>query len=667
MRVREDPKIGLGAALVAIVIGGIVLSAAFVHLTWWRTATSVSRDLVEVLETQITDAVLRQWWALVGQVEGMTQTIVDLLDQPDNTIPVDSILTATSLPAKLLSWLVLVPPQGDVVAVQSRADASLRVIHVGDGQPAEIVRDTAAQPAAADQSAPAMFLARGERWLARAEGTTDPFWIELAATPDAAERGVAFVSSTRRGVLAAMIGYDRFAQLLGSIAVGKTGRSYVLGPDGSIVVVSQGAEPLAPLDQVALAAGRLVAARPDDGKNVEEKVRVEIDGAGYAVGLSPLWFQGWQLAVIMPEAEFLGVIDSTIQRLAIGLAVFLLIAGILVAIGARRFVADPVARVAEDLRAVERFDLDCIPRRRSHLREIDRLSEAINRMAAGLADFGKFIPTELVRSLVASGVRAEPGGDRREITVLFADLAGFTTLSERLGDRVVPIVGSFLELASQAIEEEGGTIDKFIGDAIMAFWGAPAADDDQALHACRAALKIADRMRSLPAVDEHAGQLRVRLGIATGPAIVGNVGSVRRLNYTALGDTVNLASRLEAVNKIYGTTILLSSATRQRAGDTILAREIDTVAVYGRLEGDRVFELVGLPTEVDPTPTLTTYAAALAFYRQGSFQAALALLDTGSTDSTDDGPSRWLARRCRQVLAATPEPGWRPVTHLDMK
>lgn len=667
MRVRDDPKIGLGAALVAIVIGGIVLSAAFVHLTWWRTATSVSRDLVDVLESQITDAVLRQWWARVGQVEGMTQTIVDLLDEPDSTIPVDSILAATTLPAKLLSWLVLVPPQGDVVAVESRADASLRVIHAGDGQRAKVVREIASPPAAAGQPPPAAFLARGERWLARAAGTTNPFWVEFAATPDGAERGVAFVSSTQRGVLAAMIGYDRFAQLLGSIAVGKTGRSYVLGPEGSIVVVSQAARPLAPLDQVALAAGKLVAARPDDGKNIEEKVRLEIDGAGYAVGLSPLWFQGWQLAVIMPEAEFLGVIDSTIQRLAIGLAAFLLIAGILVAIGARRFVADPVARVAEDLRLVERFDLDRIPRRHSHLREIDRLSEAINRMAAGLADFGKFIPTELVRSLVASGMRAEPGGDRREITVLFADLAGFTTLSERLGDRVVPIVGSFLELASQAIEEEGGTIDKFIGDAVMAFWGAPTADDDQALHACRAALKIAGRMRSLPAIDEHGGQLRVRLGIATGPAIVGNVGSARRLNYTALGDTVNLASRLEAVNKIYGTTILLSSATRQRATDTILAREIDTVAVYGRLEGERVFELVGISTTVDPTPTLTTYAAALALYRQGSFQAALDLLDIGSTNSADDAPSRWLARRCRQLLAAPHESGWRPVTQLDMK
>src|SRR5262249_51038154 len=160
-----------------------------------------------------------------------------------------------------------------------------------------------------------------------------------------------------------------------------------------------------------------------------------------------LWFRGWQLAVIVPEAEFLSGIDRTIDEVAVGLAVLLVIAGIAVAMGARRFLADPVARVAEDLGHIERFELERIPRRRSRLREIDRLSEAIVRMAAGLADFGKFIPTELVRSLVASGMRAEPGGRQRRITVLFADLAGFTALSESLGDRVVPIVSGFLDAA----------------------------------------------------------------------------------------------------------------------------------------------------------------------------------------------------------------------------
>jgi adenylate cyclase len=283
-------------------------------------------------------------------------------------------------------------------------------------------------------------------------------------------------------------------------------------------------------------------------------------------------------------------------------------------------------------------------------------------MAAGLADFAKFIPTDLVRGLVASGVRAEPGGERREITVLFVDLAGFTGLAERLGDKVVPIIGSFLELASHAIEAEGGTVDKFIGDAVMAFWGAPGRDADQALHACRAALRIDAAMRKAAAGSSPLGSLRVRVGVHSGPAIVGNVGSARRLNYTALGDTVNLASRLEGANKAYGTTILISAATRERAGEAILVREVDTVAVYGRREGVHIFELVVL-ARGDLSPEQAGYGAALTLYRQARFAEALAALDP----EVSDGPSRWLAARCRQLAATAPSAGWEPVTQLDTK
>ena len=348
-----------------------------------------------------------------------------------------------------------------------------------------------------------------------------------------------------------------------------------------------------------------------------------------------------------------------------GLALLLMLAGGLVALGAKRFLADPVARLALDLSLVERFALEQVPRRRSRLREIDRLSAALVRMAAGLADFGKFIPADLVRTLVASGMRAEPGGERREITVLFADLAGFTGLAERLGDQVVPIVGSFLELAAHAIEAEGGTVDKFIGDAVMAFWGAPAADPQQALHACRAALRITAAMRAAAAGGQPLGSLHVRIGLHTGPAIVGNIGSARRLNYTALGDTVNLASRLEGANKLYGTTILLSAATQAEAGAAIRVREVDTVIVQGRQEDVTLLELLDLAgPPADPDGPHARYAAALARYRAARFAEALAIVEplAGS-----DGPSAWLAERCRRLDAAAPAPGWRSVTRLATK
>jgi adenylate cyclase len=659
-------KVGLRGALVAIVIGGIALSATVLHLAWWRTSTAVSRRLVDALATEITDAVRREWWGVVGEVERLSQGMRDLLDQTDGASSVEGILLAAGRPSTALSWLLLVPPSGDVIAVQSLPDRALRLIRAGEGgRPVTarlIPRPHASLPEAAAPP-PGRLHAGGAGWLARAGASPNPSWV-LANTPDGSEQAVAFVGGTARGTLAVMIDYGRFARLLGSIAVGRTGQSFVLGPEGEVVIASAAERPPgAPgLDGVARAAAARVTARPADGKNVAEQVRLEVDGAGYAVGLSPLWFQGWQLAVIVPEAEFLAEIDTTIRDVALGLPLFLVLAGAAVAVAAQRLLADPVARIVDDLRLIERFELERVPRRRSRLREIDRLSGAIARMAAGLADFGKFIPTELVRSLVASGMRAEAGGERREITVLFADLAGFTALAERLGDEVVPVVGSFLELAARAVEAEGGTVDKFIGDAVMAFWGAPLPDEDQALRACRAALAIAAAMDAA-ASGSPLGCLRVRLGLNTGHAIVGNIGSEHRLNYTALGDAVNLASRLEGVNKIYGTTILLGTTTRERAGAAIRAREIDTVAVLGRREGVRVFELLGL-ADGPPLPLAERYAEALALYRQARFADALIVLEQAATT---DGPTLWLAARCRRLVATPPSDDWKPVTEFDVK
>ena len=401
-----------------------------------------------------------------------------------------------------------------------------------------------------------------------------------------------------------MIGFDRFAKLLGDIAVGRTGRSFVLGPDGAIVIGSHSekAPRLAAMDRVALAAGRLVAARPETGKNIDENTRLDVDGAGYAVGLSPLWLQGWQLAIVVPEAEFLGPIDETIRNAAIGLVLFVLVASLIGILAGRRFVAVPIARLVDDIALIERFELEGVPRRPSWLREIDRLSAALVRMSAGLADFAKFIPTDLVRSLLAEGIRAEPGGTRREVTVLFSDLAGFTGLSERLGDGIVPVVSSYLDLASTAIAEENGTIDKFIGDAVMAFWGAPRPDAEQALHACRAALAIAASVDHIALPPDLADELRVRIGIEFRPR--------GRRQYSDRRRRLIHGPRRhrEPRKPPRGSEQNLRHHHHHRACDArgrgrpVSVRELDAVAVYGRSEGVRIYELIGLRAGSDGVP-----------------------------------------------------------------
>jgi class 3 adenylate cyclase len=223
----------------------------------------------------------------------------------------------------------------------------------------------------------------------------------------------------------------------------------------------------------------------------------------------------------------------------------------------------------------------------------------------------------VVEQLIAEPERLQLGGERREVTVLFFDVAGFTKLAEALSaEELVALVNGYLDELVAAIFRHGGTFDKFIGDAVMAFWGAPLPQADHAARACRAAI---DMQRSFERYTAAHADLRVRslhcrIGLSSGPAILGNLGSTHVMSYTAMGDTVNVAARLEGVNKIYGTTILAAESTvRAAAWDT--AREIDLVRVMGRAEPIRIFELHA--ERSDPASPSVELLAAQSAYRAG--------------------------------------------------
>lgn len=199
--------------------------------------------------------------------------------------------------------------------------------------------------------------------------------------------------------------------------------------------------------------------------------------------------------------------------------------------------------------------------------------------------FSLYVSPDVVDQMIAHPERLRLGGERRDLTVLFCDLAGFTSIAEKLTpDGVGNLINLYLNEMTQIVMSETGTVDKFIGDAVMAFWGAPLDDPQHALHAIRAALRMQARMAELQSRFAALGvdSVKMRVGIHSGPAIVGNMGSSLRFDYTALGDTVNLASRLEGANKIYGTPILLTGETRHQLQETIALRRIDRVRVKGK-------------------------------------------------------------------------------------
>jgi adenylate cyclase len=234
---------------------------------------------------------------------------------------------------------------------------------------------------------------------------------------------------------------------------------------------------------------------------------------------------------------------------------------------------------------------------RSTIREIDDLGRSVSTMHAVVRTFSSFVPKRLVHQLVETGAALRLGGSRREITVLFTDIAGFTNITENADPEQVMVQTSrYLAVLTEVITGHGGTVDKFVGDAVMAIWNAPTEDTDHVAHACAAVLACRDANRELNEAFGREGwpAYKTRFGLHTGEAVVGIIGSSDRMSYTALGATVNLAARLEPLNKEYGTEILVSDAVRQRVEKQYRFGTVDTIRPRGFGVSIGVFELLGV-------------------------------------------------------------------------
>ena len=246
--------------------------------------------------------------------------------------------------------------------------------------------------------------------------------------------------------------------------------------------------------------------------------------------------------------------------------------------------------------------------------------------------FSHYISSAVVNELVANPEKAKLGGDRRELTVFFSDIASFTTISEQFTNKpegLVDLLNEYLDEMTAIILKHGGTLDKYEGDAIMAFWGAPIPQKDHALRTCLAGLEMQKRLAQLRPQWKKAGKpgLDVRIGINTGIMIVGNMGGRDRFDYTVIGDSVNLASRLEGANKQYGSNIMISDFTYQHVKSSVTVRELDLIQVKGKTEPVKVWELMGLtdmPMSDDQKQSVELYHEGLKLYRARNWEEAIA-------------------------------------------
>jgi adenylate cyclase len=525
---------------------------------------------------------------------------------------------------------------------------------------------------------PTGFRVVDQNWFKAGMEAQGPQWFKVLNHPIGQRPSIAFagpidVYQERQGVLSIMIEYTRLARFLAQLEVGRTGIAFILDGSGELIAAPDNeADELHPArnNMAMLPLARMALTQAgEDGRKEAWRRRLTLEGAAYEVALTPLPFPGWSLATVIPEAEFLAPVETTLRRLIIGLAVGAIFAALLSAMVARALIAAPLARVVGEIRHVESFALDQVRRHPSRVSEISSLSGAIAEMAQGLSAFRKFIPADLVRSLLRQGVEAKPGGSIQELTVMFIDVAGFTGLSERMGDRVVPLLSRYLDVASEVIVANGGTIDKFIGDAVMAFWGAPTAQEQHAVLCCRAALGCRQAIDAAGVNDDNGHPLQIRIGVNSGRMLVGNIGSELRLNYTVIGDAVNVASRLEGANKQYGTQILIGAQTARLVRHAFITREVDSIAVYGRTEGLAVYELIGLAdtASADSTGWIARYEEGLARYRARDFAAAILYFEQVLSERPGDRPTEIILERCKDLERSGLGETWSSVAVLERK
>ncbi|NUN69586.1 MAG: adenylate/guanylate cyclase domain-containing protein [Bacteroidetes bacterium] len=287
--------------------------------------------------------------------------------------------------------------------------------------------------------------------------------------------------------------------------------------------------------------------------------------------------------------------------------------------------------------------------------------------------FEKYVDKAVVKQILDNPSLVKLGGEEREITTLFADIEGFTSMAEKMGPtNTVGMLNSYLTEMSNIIIENGGTIDKYIGDAIMSFWGAPISDEDHAFNCCAAAINMQRKLTALHTKWIHYGRpvVNQRIGINTGRAVVGNMGAETRLNYTAIGDSVNLASRLEGVNKEYGTRLLMSEHTYRKVHSKVLSREMDLVVVMGKSEPVRIYELIALADEVQTDATkkfLQFYHDGLEAYKKRAWKSAIDQFQQALSIRRDDIVSNLYIQRSTMYMDSPPPDDWNGVFVMTKK
>jgi adenylate cyclase len=480
------------------------------------------------------------------------------------------------------------------------------------------------------------------------------------------------------GVASVTIALDQLSAFLGGLHIARSGRAVIVDHDGRLVASSEGTPLRLEGDSVhvrsltdgaspELRALAATAAWQRARAGSAEDVVFQAGGHGYLAVVQPLHLHpthDWLVAALIPDEDFLaGVRRDLARNVLVSVLITVVFVGLGLLLG--RAVGTALTRVVTETREVQRLNFGgTLPG--SRFVEIEHIFRTYDRLKVGLRAFEKYVPMRLVRMLLEDQRDPHLGGRLETMTIFFSDLRGFTSLSERMTPpEVAELLGEYFQCLSDVITAHGGTVDKYIGDGMMAFWNAPRPDPEHAVHAVQVALLCRLATQGL----REPQRFFTRFGLHTGEVMVGNFGARDRFSYTVLGDAVNLAARLEGANKEYRTQILLSEETASLVRGHILCRPIDRIAVKGRALPTLIFEALCLQQEATPAQEAMArqYEEALACYFRGDFAAAAVRFRQLIQRFPEDGPSQVLLRRCQRFVAIPPPAPWAGIHELTSK
>jgi len=530
----------------------------------------------------------------------------------------------------------------------------------------------------APNTLPSDFDPRQRPWYAAAEQGRAPILTEPYRFAWSNETGVSVGVPMPRG---GVIGFDASLATLSRLIV-----QYKLTPN-SIILVATGASDIfietppcdssddscLPGDEVVRALMHRTAAE-SAGAHVERIERdVQIAGRDYKLivhPVPPIYGRPFAVIAAVPLEELTAASRVLIERAVVvaGTAVGL---AILATLAVSLLLSRSMGRLAAKTQRIRDLDFSDKAPVTSRITEVLRLSESVERMREGLEVFGHYVSKDLVRQIMRSPASTGVGGERRDVSVMFTDIEGFSRISEDIAPELLTSrLSRYFEALGAAISGNRGMIDKYIGDSVMAFWNAPELDPDHVVHACRAALQAAAASRAL--ADKWRGRgrpaFRTRFGLHAGPAVVGNVGARERINYTLVGAVANQASRLEGLNKIYGTDVLASGEVARRVSEQFVWRHIDRIVAAGTTEALEIFEPLGEAAAAEVhAEFLGHWQAGRAAYLDGRFEEAIAAFEAAAAMRPVDGPCRVFIARCTDFARTGLPAGWDGAWRFEQK